>query len=300
MHLHPSMSFTPGTALPPATWHAAFTEAFADYLIGPFTLTLAQWPGFLARQGVSLSESRATVDAGGQITAFALVAPRPAVGRWRLAVMGARPAARGSGAAAGLLADFLARAAAAGVGRVELEVFAQNTRAVRLYEKHGFAVAQGLFGHELAPGAGPACAASPAATTPALAAHDVALDEAAAWLDAAEQRVPDLPLQVGAGSLRAAEQAAPGSLAAARAGDAQIVWSSPAEPAAVVVHSLVDPSAGQAGAEALLRALQARHPGRTLRVPPLQRDDLGGLAWQRLGAARQRLHQWLMTRPLAA
>ncbi|MBI5270066.1 MAG: GNAT family N-acetyltransferase [Burkholderiales bacterium] len=281
-------------ALPPATWHAAFTEAFADYLIGPFTLTLAQWPGFLARQGVSLAESRATVDAGGQITAFALVAPRPAVGRWRLAVMGARPATRGSGAAAGLLADFLARAAAAGMGRVELEVFAQNTRAVRLYEKHGFTVAQGLYGHELEP----AHAAGPSAST-AMAVDEVTLDEAAAWLDAAEQRVPDLPLQVGAGSLRAAEQAAPGSLAAARTGDAQIVWSSPAEPAAVVVHSLVDASAGQAGAEALLRALQARHPGRTLRVPPLQRDDLGGLAWQRLGATRQPLHQWLMTRALA-
>lgn len=293
MHLHPSMSFTPGTALPPATWHAAFTEAFADYLIGPFTLTLAQWPGFLARQGVSLAESRATVDAGGQITAFALVAPRPAVGRWRLAVMGARPAARGSGAAAGLLADFLARAAAAGMGRVELEVFAQNTRAVRLYEKNGFAVAQGLYGHELEP----AHAAGPSAA-PAMAIDAVTLDEAAAWLDAAEQRVPDLPLQVGAGSLRAAEQAAPGSLKAARARDAQVVWSAPAEPGAVVVHSLVDSSADQAGAEALLHHLQARHPGRTLRVPPLQRDDLGGLAWQRLGAARQPLHQWLMSRAL--
>lgn len=284
---------TPGTALPPAIWHAAFTEAFADYLIGPFTLTLAQWPGFLARQGVSLADSRATVDADGQITAFALVAPRPAVRRWRLAVMGARPAARGSGAAAALLADFLARAGEAGVGRVELEVFAQNTRAVRLYEKHGFAVVQGLYGHELAPAA--AAGPSPA---PAVAVQDVTLDDAAAWLDAAEQRVVDLPLQVGAGSLRAAEQAAPGSLGAARAGDAQVVWSAPAAPAAVVVHSLVDTSAEQAGAEALLRALQARHPGRTLRVPPLQRDDLGGTAWQRLGATRQPLHQWLMSRAL--
>lgn len=279
-----------GALLPPSTWHAAFTEAFAGYLIGPFTLTLAQWPGFLARQGVSLADSRATVDADGQVTAFALVAPRPAVGRWRLAVMGARPAARGSGAAAALLADFLARAAQAGMGRVELEVFAQNTRAVRLYEKHGFAVAQGLYGHELPP-----AAAGPSAA-PAMAVDDVTLDDATAWLDAAEQRVVDLPLQVGAGSLRAAEQAAPGSLGAARAGQAQIVWSAPAEPAAVVVHSLVDTSAEQAGAEALLRALQARHPGRTLRVPPLQRDDLGGTAWQRLGATRQPLHQWLMSR----
>jgi len=65
-----------GDELPAVEWHDAFTEAFADYLIGPFVLTLAQWPGFVARQGVDLSLSRAAM-LDGKLAAFALVAPRP-------------------------------------------------------------------------------------------------------------------------------------------------------------------------------------------------------------------------------
>jgi len=138
--------------LTPADLHAAFGAAFADYLIGPFSLPLAAWPGFLARQGVDLTLSRAALDGEGRILAFCLVAPRPALGRWRLGTMGALPAARGSGAAPALLDDFIARAAAAGQGAVELEVFAQNARALRLYQGRGFAPLHELHGYVAEPG----------------------------------------------------------------------------------------------------------------------------------------------------
>ena len=90
-------------ALSPATLHEAFSAAFADYLI-PLALTPSQWDGFLRRQGVDLDLGRALLE-GGEVQGLALVAPRPAIGRWRLATMGLRPAARGSGAAATLIDD---------------------------------------------------------------------------------------------------------------------------------------------------------------------------------------------------
>ena len=279
-----------GDELPAADWHAAFVEAFADYLIGPFSLAPAQWPGFLARQGVDLALSRAALR-DGQLAAFALVAPRPAHGRWRLATMGARPSARGSGAAPMLLDDFVGRAAGAGQGSVELEVFAANERALRLYRGRGFEIVHPLMGYERS---APAGRAMPPV-------EGVPLPAAWTWLDAAEARVPDLPLQVTASVLRVAAATAPEGhpLQAWRQGSAQMVFAEQPSGAAVVIHSLVDLDPGQAGALALAEGLAARYPGRTLRVPALQRPDVGGRALERAGFVPQPLHQWLMRRSVA-
>ena len=119
--------------LDPARLHGAFVAAFADYLNGPFQVPLAGWPIFLVRQAAVLSHSRVALAPNGEISAFALTALRPEALRWRLATMGALPAARGSGAAPALLDDFIARAREAGQAGVELEVFAQNRRAFKLY-----------------------------------------------------------------------------------------------------------------------------------------------------------------------
>jgi RimJ/RimL family protein N-acetyltransferase len=53
--------------------------------------------------------------------------------------MGLLPAWRGRGLGARLLDAALAGAAELGITRVELEVFASNTRAIALYERSGFA-----------------------------------------------------------------------------------------------------------------------------------------------------------------
>ncbi|MFO1252782.1 MAG: GNAT family N-acetyltransferase [Inhella sp.] len=272
-------AFVPADQLPAAVLHEAFSQAFSDYLIGPFQLSLAQWPGFLARQAVDLSLSRVALDAAGQPLAFAFVAPR--TGRWRLATMGATPAARGSGAAPALLDDFIHRARAAGQQAVELEVFAQNERAVRLYQSRGFETVHELLGFERA-------ASGAAAQAPGFDA--LPREQALQWLRTHEPA--DLPLQVSATVL----ERHPSAWTAWQTGQAQLVWTEAGE--RVQILSLVDLSPAQADAERLVAALAAAEPTRGLFVPQLQRMDLGGAALRRLGFESPALCQWLMRRPL--
>lgn len=273
----------PADQVAPADLHAAFTAAFADYLIGPFTLPLDQWPRFTGRQGVDLALSRAAL-VKEAVFAFALVAPRPGLGTWRLATMGAVPAARGGGSAPRLLDDFIARAAAAGCRQVELECFAQNERALRLYRSRGFETVHELQGYSLA-------AAGPVAADDG-GVEAVSLEEAFAWLDRASTERGDLPLQVTPISLRAQ----PVPLSALRRGSAQIVFAAAAD--TVTIHSLVDQEPGQAAAQALVAQLVRQHPGYRITVPQLQRPDLGGRALERLGFQRAPLHQLMMRKGL--
>lgn len=280
-------SIEPAERHPAAALHQAFVQSFADYLAGPFQLSLAQWPQLLARHAVDLARSRVAVDAQGAIVAFANCAPRQGRRgpRWRLAAMGALPAARGQGAAPALLRDFLARAMAAGQTAVELEVFAQNERAARLYQGHGFVARHALFGFERAAEQSAAQAAP---------YQDLGLAAALQWLDA--QEPPGLPLQMSARSL-GAWAAHGGPCVCWQQGQAQLVWTLAGE--RVQILSLLDLDPDQADAEALVRALCRAQPQRALFVPPLLRDDLGGQALRRLGFAAQPLHQLLMERELA-
>jgi ribosomal protein S18 acetylase RimI-like enzyme len=270
--------------LDPARLHDAFTAAFADYLIGPFELAPAQWPQFLARQGVELAESRVALQRGEPI-AFCLAAPRPEVRSWRLGTMGALPAARGSGAAPALLDDFVARAQAAGVRSVELECFAQNTRALRLYEGRGFRQVDALHGWRHAGGSATESTDKPV---------QVELTDAFDWLDACATASIPLPLQVSPRSLRAL----PLALQAWRRGEAQLVFSEGAD-ARIQVHSLVDRVPAQQDARALVAALLARYARQALHVPQLQRQAVGGAALESLGFERLPLHQLWLRRPLA-
>lgn len=280
----PDFRLAAADAIAPAELHAAFTAAFADYLIGPFTLPLEHWPRFTARQGVDLSLSRVALGPAG-ILAFALAAPRGDCASWRLGTMGAVPAARGSGAAPALLDDFVARAAAAGQSRVELECFAQNERGLRLYRSRAFAEVAPLHGYT-----------SEGAPVPAASAalEDIPLEAVYAWLDAASRRRNgDLPLQVTAASLRAQAFA----LQAWRCGGAQVVAGETAA-SQLTLFSLVDESPAQRDAQALIASLVRQFAGHAFHVPQLQRADLGGDALQRLGWRRLPLHQLLMHRPL--
>jgi ribosomal protein S18 acetylase RimI-like enzyme len=272
-----------GDAVAPQRLHATVLAAFADYLAGPFTITPQQWPSFLGRQGVDLGASRVALR-GGEPVAFALACPRADNGRWRLAVMGALPAARGSGAAPALLDDFIARGRAAAPRGLELECFARNERARRLYASRGFEPVAELHGWTLAP---EAPLAAPAGAPP----RRVELATAVAWLDAVARRLPDLPLGVTSTPLAAATR----PLSAWQRGGAQLVFSA-VEGTPVQVHSLVDDSSLQDDALALVRALRASFAGSEIVVPALQREDLGGAALRRAGFAPQALHQVLMVR----
>jgi ribosomal protein S18 acetylase RimI-like enzyme len=274
-------SLVPTHHLAPEALHAAFVRAFVDYLIGPFNLALDQWPGFVLRQGVDPSLSRAAVDADRNVLAFALVAPRPALGRWRLGTMGAVPEARGSGAAVQLLLDFIQRGREAGLKAVELEVFVQNERAARLYRRHGFVERHALHGWQRVADAGEARPPSPElACTQA---------DALAWLREAEASIADLPLQVCADVVGVLTV----PWTAWRRGSAQLVLTGDRE-SGLLVRSLIDRHPAQQDAEALVQALLAAHPGAKVSAPQLQRGDLGGEALQRCGFAVEPLHQALM------
>lgn len=263
----------------------AFNDAFADYLIGPPRLAPGQWTGFLRRQGVALASSRVVQEGGGRVLGFALVGPHGR--RLRLATLALRPAARGRGIAQALLDGVLEEARRAGAAEaVELEVFVQNARAVTLYRSRGFATVAELRGYERAPG--------PAARA-AEGVQPLPLEAALAWLrEPAREAL--LPMQTSAAALAARA----GSLVAWRAGEqAQLVWSVNAGASQVQIASLVDTSPGQTGARMLARALAQAYPQATLRVPQLQRPELGGDALEAEGWQRLALQQWLMRLPLA-
>jgi ribosomal protein S18 acetylase RimI-like enzyme len=278
------LKFVPADTVTPVSLHAAFAAAFSDYLLGPFNLPLDQWPIFVGRQAADLSLSRAAVR-DGLLLAFALVTPRPEIGHWRLATMGAAPEARGSGAAPALLDDFISRAASAGMRGVELECFAQNERAQRLYHARGFKTVHALYGYARATDA------ILRDGDPSHGPHIVDLPVAFAWLDRHNRELGDLPLQVTPASLRAQ----PVWLHAWQRGSAQLVFAMRGAQS-VVIHSLVDRDAAQHDAQALVAQLVRQHPGRSIAVPQLQRLDLGGEALERLGFERQPLHQVLMRR----
>ena len=290
-------SLVPADQLPPRALHAALVAAFADYVGGPLAMALAQWPDFLARQAVDLRLSRVVLERGAPV-ALAFVAPRPRHARWRLATMGALPAARGGGAAKALLDDLIARAGDAGQAGLELEVFAQNPRALALYEGRGFQRRHPLHGWSA--GTAPALAAAAPADV-----HPVAVDRetALAWLDEADERLSELPLQMLPRVL--ATVGAP--LHAWHLGSAQVVWTRPAEGPATLL-SLVDRVPAQRDAQALVGALwrsldaasRSTRPGGSpcIRVPPLLRPDTGGLALARLGFQRAPLWQWWMAKRL--
>jgi len=279
-------TFVAATELPAADLHAANLAAFADYIAGPMHLPFDQWPSLIARQGIDLARSRVALR-DGAIASYAFVCPRPDVGRWRLGIMGALPAARGTGAAPALIDDFLARAKAEGMRHAELECFAANERALRLYRGRGFEVACALNGWKAPDASSPADA--PAGVTREV--RPVTREAALAWLDDAVRDVPWLPYQGTSRCLAA--QVRP--LTSWQCGSAQLVFSV-VEGTQTVVHSIIDRDAAMADAKALAQALAAAHPGTF--APPIFRDDLGGAGFALAGWAPHDLSQVLMRRVL--
>lgn len=274
-----------GAASAASRWPAealceAFHDAFSDYIAGAPAIELDAWGEFMRRQGIDLAASR-VVAQGDRIVAFALVAPLPD-GRTRLATMGARPAERGSGAARALLAQVIADARERGDRWIELEVFAQNSRAAALYRSHGFVAVAELFGFERAP-------ASVDEAAPQ--AFDVVEhDDAIAWLE--DSAIDALPWQVS-GQAMALSATPP---MAWRRGSAQLMFHPRLAGGGqrIVVASLLDRDRQQHDARALLRALAQQHPRALIAMPQLQRMDLGGDAMQAEGWRRLPLHQQLM------
>jgi GNAT superfamily N-acetyltransferase len=266
---------------PAADLCAAFNGAFSDYVTGPVHIPPELWDSLNARQGVVDALGRVAVR-DGAVIAFGFVCPRPETNRWRLGAMGAVPAARGTGAAQALLDDFLARAKEAGMAEVELECFAANERALRLYRSRGFEAVGPLNAWK-----------ATGAPVPAPTRDVRAVDRASAfaWLAAANRRVANLPFQNTDRSL--AEQARP--LTFWQCDDALMVFSV-VEGTPTTIHALIDLDPSLRAAEALALALRAAHPDAI--APPLLPDALGGAALGRAGFEQQALGQVFMRRVL--
>lgn len=254
----------------------AFNAAFANYVVTFPTLDVNAWRATTERQGVDLRRSLAARE-GETVMAFALVTPRGG-GVTRIATMGARPEARGTGAAGALLDQAMAEAQARGDATAELEVFAQNERAFRLYRSRGFQPVCTLCGFEAAGGRG--------SDAPVV---EVSRDDGVSWAAAFERDERGaLPWQVSAG----ATACAPGTQKIWRLGDAQIAWLDGGD--TIAVMSALDRDPTYAGAARLLAALAHRFPAHKLRAPQLQREVGPADAFERARWTRSPLYQYLM------
>lgn len=254
-------------------------DAFSDYLIRMPTFDAMAFDGFLHRQGVDLSLSRVGAR-DGRVMSFALVTPRGA-DCWRIAVMGARPEARGSGLAPRLLDDTISNARSRQLRSVELEVFAQNVRAFRLYQSRGMQPATVLHGFEAPIGSRRAH----------LPVRSVTLETGADRACEIEANCAvALPWQVcGEAILRL-----PLTALCWQSGDAQLVFTE--QPGLIVVLSLLDSDSAMTGAIDLLSALRASYPEAVLRAPQLQAEHGPSLAFKAAGWVQAELYQYLMVR----
>jgi ribosomal protein S18 acetylase RimI-like enzyme len=267
-------------AVPAAALCDAYNAAFADYVVTFPTLDEGAWRAVVERQGVDLRLSVAACR-GDEVMAFGLVTPR-AGQITRIATMGARPKARGSGAAPALLDQLLTEARARSDANAELEVFAQNERAFRLYRSRGFQPVCTLCGFETAGGGG--------GDAPVV---EMSREDGTSWAAAFErdERMP-LPWQVTG----AAIACAPAVQRIWRLAQAQIAWLEGVD--TITVMSVLDRNTAYADATRLLGALAHRFPAHKLRAPQLQREVGPADAFERAGWARSPLFQYLMRCPL--
>jgi len=275
-----SLEIVPASSFSDEALAACFTAAFDGYIAGSFVMDAAALPRFLARQGADRALGRCVVR-DGELLGLAFVGQY--AHRRRVGGMGLRPQARGSGASRLLLQQVIDEARAAGLEAVELEVFAQNTAAVKLYRAMGFVDGPALWGFNREPGA-------PLVAPPALP-RVVEMRAAADWLLA--HGPADLPYQVSGHALRHAD---PGGIAW-RFGQALLLFSEAAE-GRLSLPLLVDADPAQGDAARLLAALIESHPAHTIRVPQLMRDDVAGRALREAGFVPLELNQIQMRLPL--
>ena len=230
---------------------AVLDLAFADYFVKLPPASAGSLLGMVQQDSVDLGASRVWfID--GQPAGVLLHAQRG----WsaRLAAMGVVPAARRHGLGAKMVEGWIDECRARGLRRLGLEVIGANTAARALYARCGFTVVQ-----RLASWTRPADAPSDtASSTPS------PLDpRALARLIAAQDTGGTLPWQI------AAESIAPlGPPWTAWELDGAAVLVSALSAPTIFVRALTwEPGAGPGAVARLLRALAARHPGRTWRAP---------------------------------
>jgi ribosomal protein S18 acetylase RimI-like enzyme len=121
------------------------TRGFEGYFV-PIHITASVFLTMMRRDSVDLSASRVLLK-DDEPVGVALIARRG----WtsRLAAMGIISSARNSGVGTWIMTRLIEEARARGDREMLLEVIAQNTAGVKLYEKVGFKIIRKLFGYKI-------------------------------------------------------------------------------------------------------------------------------------------------------
>jgi ribosomal protein S18 acetylase RimI-like enzyme len=256
------------------------TRAFTDYIMSAhFTPEALAY--MIRNDSIDLAASRLLLRES-KLAGIGLIARRGE--RSRLAAMGILPEARGQGVGRYLMEKLLAEARERGESAMELEVIEQNTPAVKLYERVGFQKVRRLVGFTAEPNPG----------MPDSALQEVPLAVVAAEVLA--HAVPDLPWQVSGQTLTQWTQPAKGF----QLGPAFAALSSPERPSITLQALVVRPEFRRQGhAACLVRALQARFPDKTFRVPIIFPEEFAAPLFTSLDFRPETLSQLQMFQTLS-
>ncbi len=270
-----SLIFKPAWELPLPALADLFTRAFDGYVAGSVTMTPSMLSSMIAQAGIDLNLSMVAYRHD-QPVGFGLIARQG----WtsRIAAMGIAPDAQGQRVGDALLTHLKDQSRERGERAIELEAFEQNTRAVRLYEKHGFRSLRRLMSYAVD---NPQGTESPGLTL---------IDIAVAARGVSAHSVIDLPWQASGSHL--IRMATP--FVAYQLGDALAILGDPASATIAVRAVLVLPDArGHGQGRRLLSALWAAFPDRKWFVPALCPEEFGAF-FERCGFVKQALHQLQM------
>jgi ribosomal protein S18 acetylase RimI-like enzyme len=261
---------------------ALFNRGFEDYFV-PIRMTADGLAQMVRSDSIDLAASKVLTLPEGP-AGFILIGTRG----WtrRVSAMGVIAVGRGRGLGRLLMEHVIEEASAAGFRRVVLEVIEQNTKALTLYRHLGFGETQRLVGYERA-----------------AAAEDPATDDVLREIDPRElakiveyEAPPDLPWQLSAETVAAA---GPPSMALRLEDRAYALVNGRTDDAATLLTILVPHAVRRQGwGLRMIRALTARFPGRSWRVPARFPENLAPGFFDRAGFERMTLTQFEMCREL--
>jgi len=255
-------------------------RGFENYFV-PIHLNLHQFLTMVRKDSIDLTASHVLL-VDGERSGIALIARRG----WtsRLAAMGIATSLRGKGAGSWLMERLIEEAFERGDHEMVLEVIEQNEPAIRLYQKFGFQTIRRLIG----------LLRTDAKEFDSDPLDEMDVREAGSLIS--QHGLPDLPWQLSGETV--AQMTPP--TRAYRKGQAYIVISDP-EAEHVVIWSLLVASEarGKGLGVDLLKAVIAKHAGRTWHVPAIYPEELGKVLEQ-AGFVREELSQCQMRLPISS
>lgn len=272
----PSFSFKPASEFTISQIAELLTRGFEGYFV-PINITAPVFMTMMRRDSIDLNETR-ILHKDDEPIGVGLIARRG----WtsRLAAMGIISTARNGGAGTWAMGQLIEEARARGDHEMLLEVIAQNTAGVKLYEKVGFKKIRRLAGYKLE---------NPQPAQSENELQEIDIQEAAKMVT--YHGLKDLPWQLSGISI--AHHAPPSR--AFRFNDSYCVISNPQVEHVSISSVLIDAQGGEAatGVE-LMRALFARFPNKVWHVSPIYPEEMAGL-FEQVGMVREEISQWQMS-----